>query len=297
MRWVSSFNHMHRTQLGTQVQLQTLTAVVKLFLKKPDSAQGVVQRVLDTATKDCDSPDVRDRAYIYWRLLSTDPGAAKASMSLYASMPTNDSLSQAVVLAHRPPISLPQTTVSQALLEELLGEISSLASVYHKPSETFVGQGKYGADAVHRQASQYVSDCPICDCLHAEHDISLDDGISSTQKALKNIAAGQQAENLLDFGDEDSKDGEPSGLAATTISATPAAANLLQNSSNPLDDLVSIFGGAGLGGLPSPQTQMGPPGGSFGAQLAAPQAMATGHIPTTKPAQPTQGQDDLLGLF
>lgn len=60
-----------------QVQLQTLTAVVKLYLKKPDSSQGIVQKVLNTATKDCDSPDVRDRAYIYWRLLSMDPAAAK----------------------------------------------------------------------------------------------------------------------------------------------------------------------------------------------------------------------------
>ncbi len=59
------------------MQLQTLTAVVKLFLRKPDTSQGLVQRILNTATKDCDSPDVRDRAYIYWRLLSTDPGAAK----------------------------------------------------------------------------------------------------------------------------------------------------------------------------------------------------------------------------
>jgi len=60
-----------------QVQLQTLTAIVKLFLKKPDSSQAIVQRVLQAATKDCDSPDVRDRAYIYWRLLSSDPAAAK----------------------------------------------------------------------------------------------------------------------------------------------------------------------------------------------------------------------------
>ena len=60
-----------------KVQLQTLTAVVKLFLKKPDTSQGIVQRVLNTATKDCESPDVRDRAYIYWRLLSMDPAAAK----------------------------------------------------------------------------------------------------------------------------------------------------------------------------------------------------------------------------
>lgn len=51
--------------------------MVKLFLKKPDTSQAIVQRVLNTATKDCDSPDVRDRAYIYWRLLSMDPAAAK----------------------------------------------------------------------------------------------------------------------------------------------------------------------------------------------------------------------------
>lgn len=67
------------TEESYQVQLQTLTAVVKLFLKRPDNAQGLVQRVLETATKDCDSPDVRDRAYIYWRLLSTDPAAASVS--------------------------------------------------------------------------------------------------------------------------------------------------------------------------------------------------------------------------
>jgi hypothetical protein len=54
--------------------------VVKLFLRKPETSQGLVQKVLETATKDCDSPDVRDRAYIYWRLLSTDPGAAKVSV-------------------------------------------------------------------------------------------------------------------------------------------------------------------------------------------------------------------------
>lgn len=52
---------------------------MKLFLKKPDGSQAVVQRVLQAATKDCDNPDVRDKAYVYWRLLSTDPAAAKVS--------------------------------------------------------------------------------------------------------------------------------------------------------------------------------------------------------------------------
>ncbi|KAJ7442549.1 adaptin N terminal region-domain-containing protein [Mycena galericulata] len=244
------------------VQLQTLTAVVKLFLKKPDSAQGVVQRVLNTATN-CDSPDVRDRAYIYWRLLSTDPGAAKA-----------------VVLAHRPPISIPRTTVAPGLLEELLGEISSLASVYHKPEETFVGRGRVGADSV-RKAGEA-------------------DDAFSTQKALQTVAHGQQAENLLDFGDELATDA-PSGLAATEVLAQPAARNLVTGlSENPLDDLVSIFGGAnmGMGGMGgSPMSAFG--GSAFGglpsAPVQSPPVSAPAFAPP--PTQTQQPQEDLLGLF
>jgi len=63
------------------VQIQILTAIVKLYLKKPDSNQHLVQQVLELSTKNCDNPDIRDRAYIYWRLLSTDPEAAKVRHS------------------------------------------------------------------------------------------------------------------------------------------------------------------------------------------------------------------------
>ena len=56
------------------------------------------------------------------------------------------------MLAQRPGISLSRTTVPQGVLDELVGEISTLASVYHKPVETFVGKGRIGADAVHRKA-------------------------------------------------------------------------------------------------------------------------------------------------
>lgn len=54
-----------------------MTAVVKLFLKKPDQAQGLVTKVLQAATAENDNPDIRDRAYVYWRLLSSDPEVAK----------------------------------------------------------------------------------------------------------------------------------------------------------------------------------------------------------------------------
>jgi len=57
-----------------QVQLQLLTATVKLFLKRPtENVQRLIQLVLSCATNETDNPDLRDRAYVYWRLLSTDP--------------------------------------------------------------------------------------------------------------------------------------------------------------------------------------------------------------------------------
>ena len=62
----------------TAVQLQLLTATVKLFLKRPQIAQEMVKRVLALVTHESDNPDVRDRGYMYWRLLSTNPEAAKA---------------------------------------------------------------------------------------------------------------------------------------------------------------------------------------------------------------------------
>lgn len=58
--------------------------------------------------------------------------------------------------------------------------------------------------------------------------------------------------------------GQPSGLAATEVLAhTPAAASLLAGtSSNPLDDLVSIFGGGGSPAVGQNQNSLG--GLSFG---------------------------------
>nr|XP_029720818.1 AP-1 complex subunit beta-1-like isoform X2 [Aedes albopictus] len=110
---------------NAQVQLQLLTAVVKLFLKRPADTQELVQHVLSLATQDSDNPDLRDRGFIYWRLLSTDPAAAKE-----------------VVLADKPLISEETDLLEPTLLDELICHISSLASVYHKPPTAFVeGRG------------------------------------------------------------------------------------------------------------------------------------------------------------
>ncbi|RKP33923.1 adaptin N terminal region-domain-containing protein [Dimargaris cristalligena] len=111
------------------VQLQLITAVVKLFLHRPADCQDLVLRILKVATEECDCPDTRDRAYIYWRILSTDPQAANT-----------------IVLADKPTISVDDSTgLPDDLLNELLSELSTLAAVYHKPARMFVATGTKSA--------------------------------------------------------------------------------------------------------------------------------------------------------
>jgi vesicle coat complex subunit len=54
------------------VQLQILSSLVKVFLDKPDSTCDQLQFVLRDSTKDGNVPDLRNRALLYWRLLSGD---------------------------------------------------------------------------------------------------------------------------------------------------------------------------------------------------------------------------------
>lgn len=119
----------------TIVQLQLLTAAVKLYIKKPNSGQNIIQNVLQTATSKSDNADIRDRAYIYWRLLSADTVVAKE-----------------IILAEKPPIESTIERLAPSLLNELIHELSTLSSVYHKPTSSFMGTGRFGADAVQKRA-------------------------------------------------------------------------------------------------------------------------------------------------
>ena len=127
------------------VQLQLLTATVKCFLKNPEETQDMVQRVLDLATEESDNPDLRDRGFIYWRLLSTDPEAAKL-----------------VVLGDKPVIEDDTYRLEPHLLDTLIDQIATLSSVYHKPPEAFVVRTPGGAgsipdlsDAIEEEEEEY----------------------------------------------------------------------------------------------------------------------------------------------
>ncbi|KAJ4325540.1 beta-adaptin [Fusarium piperis] len=269
----------------TQTQLQILTAVVKLFLKKPGSNQGLVQKVLQAATAENDNPDIRDRAYVYWRLLSSDPEIAKN-----------------IVLSQKPTITTTMTTLPPALLEQLLTELSTLASVYHKPPESFVGKGRFGADEIQRAAIQ------------EQRQNAADNPIAASVAAAAANGSGSGAsqnniENLLDI---DFDGAAPASQEQNSASATPdrVASPAAGTPSGAMADMMSMFD------APAPSSSSaapaaGPSGGmndlmngfeglNFGGAPAGeplPAAMQLQQAHGGAPQQPKKDSEDLLGLL
>ncbi|CAK7211200.1 hypothetical protein SEUCBS140593_001088 [Sporothrix eucalyptigena] len=102
-----------------EVQLALLTATVKLFIQRPTKGQELVPRVLKWATEETDNPDLRDRAYMYWRLLSTDIEAAKQ-----------------IIMGEKPAITAESERLDPQTLEEMCLNVGTLATVYLKPVQT-----------------------------------------------------------------------------------------------------------------------------------------------------------------
>ena len=105
------------------VQLQLLTAVVKLFLFKAEAAGELLQKVLNFATQESDNPDLRDRGFMYWRLLSTDVDAARE-----------------VVLSEKPTIQANTHALDPALLSGLVTHLGTLACVFNKMPNVLISE-------------------------------------------------------------------------------------------------------------------------------------------------------------
>ena len=211
-----------------RVQLALVTATVKLFLKKPaEKPQALIQLVLSYATQETDNPDLRDRAFIYWRLLSSDPDAARA-----------------IVLAPRPTIepSLDDGAVDPALRAQLVEELGSLASVLHRPASAFAARTKL---AVRR----------VGDGLGVSPDGSGSETIPASPATAPTSAAHTPAApapqpdllgDLLDLGDE------------PAVPVAPVAAAAYGSGGDVLDLLGGLDLGGGIAATSAPATSEPP---------------------------------------
>lgn len=94
--------------------------MVKLFIYKSQTpnAKELVHKILKWATEEVDNPDLRDRGFMYWRLLAIDPKRAKE-----------------IVLGPKPPITIDADRMDRGALDQLLLHTGTLGSIYHKNPE------------------------------------------------------------------------------------------------------------------------------------------------------------------
>ena len=103
-----------------EVQFALVTAAVKLFIYKSssDSVKALVHKVLKWTTEEIDNPDLRDRGFMYWRLLAINPTVAGE-----------------IVLSEKPAITNDADRMDRGALDQLLLHTGTLGSIYHKNPE------------------------------------------------------------------------------------------------------------------------------------------------------------------
>lgn len=108
------------------MQLQILNSSVKTFLKLgTDESFNILNSVFDFCFKECDNPDLRERGYVYWRIMNIDPNLATH-----------------IVLSEKAIISQESSNLDSSLLDKLMDNFGTLAIIYAKPPELFIKKTK-----------------------------------------------------------------------------------------------------------------------------------------------------------
>ena len=226
---------------------------------------------------------------MYWRLLSGDLEVAKS-----------------IVLSQKPAITTTMSSLPPALLEQLLSELSTLASVYHKPPESFVGKGRFGADEIQRAA------------IREQRQEAAENPIAASVAAVTGSGSGapssqNNVENLLDI---DFDGAAPASAEQNSNVNTPdrVASPAGGAAGNNMADMMGLFDAPAP--APAPQAQQQPAGNpsglgdmmngfadlNFGATssnqpLPAGMQLHGQSQPNASGGEQKKTNDDLLGLF
>lgn len=109
----------------SDTQFSILTSSVKFFIRDPNyQTEELCIKVLKQCTEKTNNPDLRDRAFMYWRLLSL-------AQSPKSNLLSNDVITR-LIDGEVPTIQL-NTKLDPVILEELELNVGTIASVYLKP--------------------------------------------------------------------------------------------------------------------------------------------------------------------
>ena len=123
---ISHFVHnFSDADIVSKIKLQILNAAVKNFVNKPDEGEDIVKLCLQKGAEESENPDVRDRAYIYWRLLETDPDIAKDMM-----------------VSEKPPFDFSDddNMIDSETVDDLIDNMTNVSAVYLKKGKEMINE-------------------------------------------------------------------------------------------------------------------------------------------------------------
>jgi len=186
-------------------------------------------------------------------------------------------------------------------LDSLLNEISTLASVYHKPPETFIGQGRYGAEAIQKAAIEEQKEMQLENPIAADAAAAAVSGSAAPQSNIENLLdidfdgaapASIQKEPMRGTNGLEGLTGTPERVESPAVVISPRDGPV---ASNNMDDLMGVFGNgtpapAGSQGAASDELTNGFAGLDMGPAAGASQ-------PPPPQQQQRKTNEDLLSLF
>ena len=108
------------------IQINILDSATKTFLKcQSEESYNILNQVFDFCTKECENPDVRDRGYMYYRLMTIDP-----------------QLASRIIVNEKPKINEDASGFDDNLLAILMDNLGTMSTIYEKPPESFVKKTK-----------------------------------------------------------------------------------------------------------------------------------------------------------
>lgn len=168
--------------------MQILNSAVKTFLKcQSDEAYDILNQVFEFTENEAENPDLRERGFIYWRLMSIDPNAASH-----------------IVLSEKPRISEDASGYESSLLEKLVNNLGTLSTIYGKPPESFVKKTKkinYGEEEEETENEENAIQINETDVSYSEpskEDVQIS---TTTEYAESKNLEDKREINLIDLDD------------------------------------------------------------------------------------------------
>ena len=169
------------------IQINILDSATKTFLKcQSEESYNILNQVFDFCTKECEDPDVRDRGYMYYRLMTIDPQIANK-----------------IIVNEKPRINEDVSGFDDNLLAVLMDNLGTLSTIYEKPPEAFVKKTK----------EKYFEDDNEGEYEESQFNINEDDYSNlPKEKKEKNINANVNMNNNNNINNEENQSPQKSNI-------------------------------------------------------------------------------------